>query len=68
MAEAFAAAGVEAAVTDVLRAGRDGPNAVSATLVLANLALAGVYFLEPWLFGRVVDSLSGAANGEAWHS
>ena len=31
---------------------------LAITLALANLALAGVYFLEPWLFGRVVDALS----------
>src|SRR5262249_15487884 len=35
-------------------------------LALANLALAGVYFLEPWLFGRVVDALAGAKSAEAW--
>ncbi|MET0230774.1 MAG: glucan ABC transporter ATP-binding protein/ permease [Rhodanobacteraceae bacterium] len=35
-------------------------------LALANLALAGVYFLEPWLFGRVVDALAGARSAEAW--
>ncbi|HVV96478.1 MAG TPA: glucan ABC transporter ATP-binding protein/ permease [Rhodanobacteraceae bacterium] len=35
-------------------------------LALANLALAGVYFLEPWLFGRVVDALAGSKSAEAW--
>ena len=35
---------------------------LAITLALANLALAGVYFLEPMLFGRVVDAL-GAAGG-----
>ena len=35
-------------------------------LALANLALAGVYFLEPWLFGRVVDALAGTKTAEAW--
>jgi ATP-binding cassette subfamily B protein len=35
-------------------------------LALANLGLAGVYFLEPWLFGRVVDSLAAAKNAQAW--
>lgn len=36
---------------------------LAITLTLANLALAGVYFLEPMLFGQVVDALSapGAA-------
>jgi glucan exporter ATP-binding protein len=36
-------------------------------LALANLALAGVYFLEPWLFGRVVDELAVAGHRDAWH-
>jgi ATP-binding cassette subfamily B protein len=35
-------------------------------LALANLALAGVYFLEPWLFGRVVDSLASTGHKDAW--
>jgi len=35
-------------------------------LALANLGLAGVYFLEPWLFGRVVDALAGSKSAEAW--
>ena len=36
---------------------------LAITLTLANLALAGVYFLEPMLFGQVVDALGapGAA-------
>ncbi|HZP66133.1 MAG TPA: glucan ABC transporter ATP-binding protein/ permease [Rudaea sp.] len=37
---------------------------LAVTLALANLALAGVYFLEPWLFGRVVDALAG--HHDAW--
>ena len=36
-------------------------------LTIANLALAGVYFLEPWLFGRVVDALAAAGHSDAWH-
>ncbi|MEO8998381.1 MAG: hypothetical protein ABI283_04045 [Rhodanobacter sp.] len=36
---------------------------LAITRALANLALAGVYFLEPMLFGRVVDAL--AAPGRA---
>jgi glucan exporter ATP-binding protein len=36
-------------------------------LVLANLALAGVYFLEPWLFGHVVDALTSGVRADAWH-
>jgi len=35
-------------------------------LLLANLGLAGIYFLEPWLFGRVVDALATAVRGSAW--
>ena len=40
---------------------------LAATLALANLALAGVFFLEPWLFGRVVDALAESGNHRAWH-
>ena len=40
--------------------------ALAVTLVLANLALAGVYFLEPWLFGHVVDALAAAGHRDAW--
>src|SRR5215469_1607974 len=39
---------------------------LAITLALANLALAGVYFLEPWLFGHVVDSLAAAGHARAW--
>ena len=35
-------------------------------LALANLAIAGVFFLEPWLFGHVVDSLAAAGHARAW--
>jgi len=35
-------------------------------LALANLSLAGVYFLEPWLFGRVVDALAAKGHHDAW--
>jgi len=40
-------------------------------LTLANLALAGLQFLEPMLFGRVIDVLSKAASHTAdqvWHT
>ena len=40
--------------------------ALAIALALANLALAGVYFLEPWLFGRVVDALAAAGHRDAW--
>ncbi|MBS0394910.1 MAG: glucan ABC transporter ATP-binding protein/ permease [Proteobacteria bacterium] len=44
-----------------------GPEKGLATLLAAaNLALAGVFFLEPWLFGRVVDALAAATAPEAW--
>jgi len=39
---------------------------LAITLALANLALAGVYFLEPWLFGKVVDALAAAGHRDAW--
>ena len=39
---------------------------LAITLALANLALAGVYFLEPWLFGRVVDALAAPGHRDAW--
>src|SRR6185312_7349048 len=39
---------------------------LAVTLALANLALAAVYFLEPWLFGRVVDSLAISGHRDAW--
>lgn len=35
-------------------------------LALANLALAGVFFLEPWLFGRVVDALASPHKHAVW--
>jgi ABC-type multidrug transport system fused ATPase/permease subunit len=39
---------------------------LAITLTLANLALAGVFFLEPWLFGHVVDSLAAKGHTDAW--
>ncbi len=43
-------------VLDLLR-----PDArLAVTLALANIALAGAQFVEPVLFGRIVDALSGA--------
>lgn len=39
---------------------------LAITLALANLALAGVFFLEPWLFGHVVDSLAAKGHADAW--
>jgi len=39
---------------------------LATTLALANLALAGVYFLEPWLFGKVVDALASPRKHEVW--
>ena len=38
---------------------------LAITLALANLALAGIYFLEPMLFGRVVDALASPQAGSA---
>ena len=36
-------------------------------LALANLALAGIYFIEPVLFGKVVDALSTPSKQGAMH-
>jgi len=35
-------------------------------LAAGNLALAAVFVIEPWLFGRVVDELAVAQAGDAW--
>ncbi len=35
-------------------------------LVVANLALAGILLLEPYLFGHVIDSLVARSHGDAW--
>jgi ATP-binding cassette subfamily B protein len=35
-------------------------------LAAANLALAGIALLEPWLFGHVVDALVSRLHGAAW--
>jgi glucan exporter ATP-binding protein len=39
---------------------------LAITLAVANLALAAVYFLEPWLFGQVVDALAVQGHHDAW--
>jgi len=39
---------------------------LAIALLLGNLGLAGVYFLEPWLFGRVVDALAAKGHHDAW--
>jgi glucan exporter ATP-binding protein len=38
---------------------------LAITLAIANLALAGVFFLEPMLFGQVVDALSAPGASQA---
>ncbi len=38
---------------------------LAITLTLANLALAGIYFLEPLLFGQVVDALGASGGADA---
>lgn len=44
-----------------------GPEKWLATaLALANVGVAAVFLLEPWLFGRVVDALADKASGVAW--
>ncbi len=35
-------------------------------LALTNVALAAVFLLEPWLFGKVVDALADPRTGDAW--
>jgi glucan exporter ATP-binding protein len=40
---------------------------LAITLAFGNLALAGVYFLEPLLFGRVVDALGAPNSSHAPH-
>ena len=45
-----------------------GPEKWLATaLAVANIGLAAVFLIEPWLFGRVVDSLAVNASGAAWY-
>ncbi len=39
---------------------------LTIALAVANLSLAGVYFLEPLLFGKVVDALASPAKSRAW--
>ena len=44
-----------------------GPERLLAiALTVANLALAAVYLLEPWLFGHVVDALASRSTPAAW--
>jgi ATP-binding cassette subfamily B protein len=40
--------------------------ALAIMLVLANLILAGIMLVEPWLFGHVIDSLVARAAADAW--
>src|SRR5438445_1253407 len=40
---------------------------LAITLALANLALSAVFFLEPVLFGKVVDALGANGHAQAWH-
>ena len=40
--------------------------ALAIALTLGNLALAGVFLLEPWLFGHVVDALAAKGHHDAW--
>jgi ATP-binding cassette subfamily B protein len=43
-----------------------GPErALVILLLLLNLLLAGIFFLEPWLFGHVVDALASRVSGAA---
>jgi glucan exporter ATP-binding protein len=40
---------------------------LAIALAVANVALAGVFLVEPWLFGRVVDALAARATHDPWH-
>jgi ATP-binding cassette subfamily B protein len=45
-----------------------GPERTLALLLaVANLAVATILLLEPWLFGHVIDALVRLARPEAWH-
>jgi glucan exporter ATP-binding protein len=39
---------------------------LASGLAAANVALAAVFLIEPWLFGRVVDVLAGRGSASAW--
>src|SRR3984957_12448997 len=39
---------------------------IASLLAAANLGLAGILLVEPWLFGRVIDSLVAQSRGLAW--
>jgi glucan exporter ATP-binding protein len=39
---------------------------VAIALAAANVVLAAVFIIEPWLFGRVVDALASRGTAEAW--
>lgn len=39
---------------------------LAIVLAFGNLAIAGVFFLEPWLFGKVVDALSAGGHAQTW--
>jgi ATP-binding cassette subfamily B protein len=38
---------------------------MAISLTLINLPLAGLYFVEPWLFGKIVDALTKSADQQA---
>ena len=40
--------------------------ALAILLVVANLGVAGILLLEPWLFGHVIDALVAQTRGAAW--
>jgi glucan exporter ATP-binding protein len=39
---------------------------LSIMLVIANLALAGIMLVEPWLFGHVIDALVAQSPRDVW--
>ena len=40
---------------------------LATALAVANVAMAAVFLLEPWLFGRVVDALATQNAGSPWY-
>jgi ATP-binding cassette subfamily B protein len=40
---------------------------LASLLAAANLALAGILLLEPWLFGHVIDALVAQSHQAAWN-
>ena len=39
---------------------------LAIALAIANLALAGFFYIEPWLFGRVIDAMVARDPSQTW--